>query len=628
MSSYQSTEYIKRAKRRKKIEWSDWLQKSLKVLKPPERVTVSQWADKHRILDSKTSSEPGPWRTVRTPYLKGIMDAFNDPEIEEIAFVKPTQVGGTECLMNMLGFIIQQDPGPAMVVYPKDDLAEYASKNRIQPMVYLSSVLKERYQEDESKILELQFEGMYIVLNGANSPSSLASKPIRYLFMDEIDKYPVGAGKEAEPRSLAKERTRTYPSNKKIFQTSTPTRKSGPIWQEWENADDKRRYFIPCPHCGHFQTLKFKQIKWPESSKTPEEAQLTAYYECEQCHEVITDGDKPGMLLAGKWKSESKIGTRITAFHINAIYSPWIRFGDIAYEFVKATKSGEALQLMNFINSWLAEPWENTEVKMNSDKVLERESEYEEGIVPDGTQLITAGVDVQRGYFYYTVRAWGKSITSWNISHGMADTWDQIENIMNFPYHDSQGNEYQINLCAVDSGDRTDEVYEFCAINQEWAVPVKGSSNPLTTRYKVSTIDKVDSKAYGMRLYIVDGGQYKDMIAGRMQRPNGPGSWMVYKGCDREYADQICSEEKVIEKKNGREIETWKPRTSHEANHYLDCEVYASLAADLLHVRYLQIDKQEEQGQQRPRQPIVQPQQDNFIKQNSNWINNKGGWIR
>jgi phage terminase large subunit GpA-like protein len=536
------TEFTSPRKRKPRAEWPDWLQDALRIFKPPERLTVSEWSDKYRILDAKTSAEPGQWRTARTPYLQGIMDAFNDSDIEEIIFVKPTQVGGTECLQNIVGDIVHQDPSPTLLVYPTLDLAEYTSKNRIQPMVNLCPVLKERYQEDESKILELQFDGMYIVLSGANSPASLASRPIRYLLMDEVDKYPASAGKEADPRSLARERTKTFAHNKKIFQTSTPTKKSGPIWQDWENADDQRRYYVPCPHCGHYQTLRFKQIKWPETAKTPEEAQSTAHYECERCHGIITDGHKPGMLRVGRWESEKRTGSRRVGFHLNAIYSPWVRFGDMAYEFLKSKDFPELL--MNFINSWLAEPWENTEVKMNSDKVLERQTNYEESVVPDGTQLITAGVDVQKDRFYYTIRAWGTSMTSWNITHGFVDTWDDIEYIMNLPFKDMHDRDYQINLCAVDSGDRTDEVYDFIVMNQDWAVPVKGSSNPLLARYKISTIDKVDSKAYGMRLYIVDGGQYKDMIAGRLNRPNGFGSWMVYNGCDREYAEQICLKKK------------------------------------------------------------------------------------
>lgn len=610
-------------KRKTKTEWPEWLSYSLKTLKPPEDIDVSEWADKYRILDSKTSAEPGPWRTDRTPYLKGIMNAFKDPDIEEIIYCKPTQVGGTECIFNILGYAIDQDPSPAMIVYPTDKLAEYTSKNRIQPMLKLCNSLSSKYQESESKILELQFDSMYIALSGANSPSSLASKPVRYLFMDEVDKFPPSSGKEADPRSLARERTKTFTYNKKIFQTSTPTYKYGPIWQEWENADDQRKYYVPCPHCGYYQTFKFNQIKWPKSSKTPESAQATAYYECEHCHETINDGHKQTMLRSGEWRSEKKSGTRKTAFHLNAIYSPWLRFGDVAYEFKKSKGSAETL--LNFVNSWLAEPWEQTEVKMNSDKVLERQTEYEEGMVPDETIIVTGGVDVQKDHFYWTIRAWGASMTSQNIAHGIANTWDEVEKIMNLPYKDRFNRIYQVNLCAVDSGDRTDEVYDFCAYNQEWAIPVKGSSRPLLSRYSISTIDKVNSKAHGLRLYIVDSGQYKDMIAGRLNRPNGPGSWMVFKDCDREYAEQICSEEKIIEKKGGRSVEVWKPKGSHIDNHYLDCEVYAGLAADLLNVRYLQYQPENTHIEQ----PKEQREENNNINSSGkSWIPQKGGWIK
>jgi phage terminase large subunit GpA-like protein len=609
----------RRRKRKKKIEWSDWINKSLEILKPPELLTVSQWADKYRILDSKTSAEPGKWNTDRTPYLRGVMDAFTDSDCEEIIFVKPTQVGGTESLNNILAYIIAQDQSPTLIVYPTLELAESVSKNRIQPMIQLCDETKRRYNSQESKMLELQFDGMYVGMSGANSPASLASKPMRYLLMDEIDKYPSSSGKEADPRSLAKERTKTFAHNKKIFQTSTPTRKNGPIWKEWENADDKRKYYVPCPHCGHMQTFRFKQIKWDESAKLPEEVENAAYYECENCRGIINDSHKTKMLREGEWKSEGKTGSKKIAFHLNAIYSPWVRFGEAAKEFISSKPYPE--KLMNFVNSWLAEPWEQTEVKMNSDIVLQRQSEYEDGIVPDETLLITAGVDVQKDYFYYTIRAWGVAMTSWNITHGMANTWDEIENIMNLPFKNQNGNVHQVNLCAVDSGARTDEVYDFCAINQEWAVPVKGSSNPMTSRFRISTIDKINSKAHGLRLYLCDGGQYKDMIAGRLRRTNGQGSWMVHKDCDHEYAEQVCSEEKVILNKGGKDIEVWQTKGSHTANHYLDCEVYAALAADLLNVRYLHTEYQADAnvGSEEIKQPNID---------NSKWIKKEGSWIK
>lgn len=218
------------------------------------------------------------------------------------------------------------------------------------------------------------------------------------------------------------------------------------------------------------------------------------------------------------------------------------------------------------------------------------------------------------------------SLTSWNIAHGFANTWDDIEYIMNLPYQGENGGTFQVNLCAIDSGDQTDSVYEFCAINSDWAVPVKGSSNPLPSRYRISTIDRAENKAHGMRLYIVDGNQYKDMISGRMNKPNGKGSWMVFKNCDREYAEQICSEEKIIEKRAGRDVFLWKPKSTSAANHYLDAEVYCALAADLLQVRYLQPDAAP--PPQVVKQSVSNQSRNDFIKNDDDWIRSNESWIR
>lgn len=619
-----STESTKQPKRKDKVvkklldecpDFQDWLKKALQAFKPPEQITVSEFAEKHRVLDNKTSAEPGKWKNSRTPYLVGIMDAFNDPDIEEIIFCKPTQVGGTEGLNNIIAYIIAQDPSPTMIVYPTDTLAEYTSSNRLQPMIGLCSVLSDRYWANESKMLELQFDSMYIALSGANSPSSLASKPIRFLLMDEIDKFPVMSGKEADPRSLARERTKTFPYNKKIFQTSTPTYKHAPIWSEWEKADQQLKYYVPCPHCGHKQTFEWAQIKY--NAESPEIAQMTARYECIECKKIITDAHKVEMVRNGEWKAIRKNGTRKTAFHLNAIYSPWVRFGDVAYEYEKSKNEPELF--MNFVNSWLAQPWEQTEVKMNTDVVLEKQSEYPEGVIPEGTLLVTGGVDVQKDHFYWTIRAWGKHMTSWNISHGCCQSYSELEEIMNQAFLGSNGQSYQVNLCAIDSGFNTDEIYEFCAMNSDWLIPAKGSSRPLVKRYSESVIDKKDCTADGMTLYLCDGAQYKDMISSRLQKPIGPGCWMVYKDCDRDYANQICAEEKVKIQKSGRTIEEWRKKDKEE-NHYLDAEVYAAMAADLMRVRYL--DGPEPETEQ-PKPQEVQPE-----IQQSNWIKPMGGWLR
>ncbi|MEC0092491.1 phage terminase large subunit family protein [Paenibacillus macquariensis] len=600
-------------------EWAEWIMAALQVLRPPEKLTVSEWADKHRILDSKSSAEPGPWSTDRTPYLRGIMDAFTDPRIEEIIFVKPTQVGGTESLNNMFGYVIAQDPNPALIVYPMLDLAEFTSKNRLQPMVQLSPTLSDRYKNEDSKVLELQFDGMYAVIAGANSPASLSSRAIRYLFMDEVDKYPKSAGKEADPRSLARERTKTFTYNKKIMQTSTPTLKSGPIWQSWLGADVKLQYYVPCPHCGQYYTFKFKQIKF-DKTKDVDEIKSTALYECENCEGIIRDAHKPSMLRNGEWRGldGSTKPKRKTGFWMNSIYSPWVRFGDIAAEFITSKRGGPE-ELMNFINSWLAEPWENTQIKLNSDKVLKKTGGYEEGIVPDRMILLTGGVDVQKDRFYYTIRAWGEHMTSYNIRHGVVDTWTEIEDVMNISYCGRDGTEYFVNLCAVDSGYNADETYDFCARNTEWAVSIKGSNTPLNTKYKHTKIDREEKGVYGISLYHVDGNYYKDFITGRLVRkPDETGGWFVYENTDEEYAEQVTAEEKVIEKSGRKTVEVWRPKTAHADNHYLDCEVYAAFAADCLGIRYMRY------GESKKPEP---PQEKSQEKRNLNNLAGGGKWL-
>lgn len=602
--------------------WPDWIKESLSALRPPDDLTVSQWAEKCRVLDAKTSAAPGPWRNSVTPYLTGIMDAFNDPDIEEIVFCKCTQIGGTEAANNILGYIIAQDPSPTLIVYPTLELAEYTSKNRLQPMFKLSPALREKYTGDESKILELQFDGMYIVLAGSNSAASLASRPIRFLILDEVDKYERNAGKEGDPISLAEERQKTFAANKKTFKTSTPTSRLGNIWRAMERADELRRFYVPCPHCGHYQTLTFDQIKWG-GAKEPAAARDAAHYVCEQCHGIIEDRHKQQMLAAGEWRAERKAAnSRKVAFHINTIYSPWVRFGDVAYEFLRSKDYPELL--MNFVNSWLAEPWEQKETKMDNDLVLEHQSGYEEGEVPADTIILTGGVDVQRDGFYYTIRAWGREMTSYNVAHGQAESWAQIEQIMNMEFADRAGKLYQVNLCAIDSGDQTDDVYDFCAQNQEWAVPVKGSSRSMTTRYSISKIDKGQSAANGLRLYIVDGAQYKDMIAARLQRQPGPGAWLVYDHCDSEYAEQITAEEKIVEYKNGNPVMVWRPKTNHADNHYLDCEVYAALAADLLQIRQLSYMEPEQITEDKS----TPPAESNWLGGGDNWLSNKEDWLK
>ena len=607
----------------RKYSVAEYQKEAMRQLQPPENLTVSEWAEKYRMLDSKTSAMPGPWRNEKTPYLREIMDEFINYDTEEIIFCKPSQVGGTEAMQNMLGYVIQQDPSPTLIVYPTDTLAESISKNRLEPMIRASKPLRKLYNENESSKLELQFDGMYLSLNGANSPSALASKAIKYLFLDEVDKYPGASKKEADPIRLARERTKTFTNQRKIYMTSTPTLQTGHIWQALQGADIEKHYYVPCPHCGEYIELKFSNLRFPSGDDldNSERADM-AVYVCQECGCKITDQDRDNMIRYGEWREvrRNTKASKKVAFWINTLYSPFVRFSEIVKEFLDSKDNPDLLQ--NFVNSWLAEPWEDTKLKTDADMVMERQTDLPQLVVPSWARYLTAGVDVQETCLYWTIRAWGPYITSQNIAHGQALSFQDIESTMNTPYLTESGEQVIVSLCLIDSGYDADSTYDFCATNSEWAMPVKGASNPMMSHFKTSKINKVDSKAYGMNLVLVDGDKYKDMIASRMRKDNGKGAWMVYEGCDREYAEQVTSEHKVNEKSGSRVVQRWRPKHSHIDNHYLDCEVYSLAAADILGVRMLHLQVEAERKEQLQRQQEEQQEtpEENWIRANEHWV--------
>ena len=607
----------------RKYSVAEYQKEAMRQLQPPENLTVSEWAEKYRMLDSKTSAMPGPWRNEKTPYLREIMDEFINYDTEEIIFCKPSQVGGTEAMQNMLGYVIQQDPSPTLIVYPTDTLAESISKNRLEPMIRASKPLRKLYNENESSKLELQFDGMYLSLNGANSPSALASKAIKYLFLDEVDKYPGASKKEADPIRLARERTKTFTNQRKIYMTSTPTLQTGHIWQALQGADIEKHYFVPCPHCGEYIELKFSNLRFPSGDDldNSERADM-AVYVCQECGCKITDQDRDNMIRYGEWREvrRNTKASKKVAFWINTLYSPFVRFSEIVKEFLDSKDNPDLLQ--NFVNSWLAEPWEDTKLKTDADMVMERQTDLPQLVVPSWARYLTAGVDVQETCLYWTIRAWGPYITSQNIAHGQALSFQDIESTMNTPYLTESGEQVIVSLCLIDSGYDADSTYDFCAPNSEWAMPVKGASNPMMSHFKTSKINKVDSKAYGMNLVLVDGDKYKDMIASRMRKDNGKGAWMVYEGCDREYAEQVTSEHKVNEKSGSRVVQRWRQKHSHIDNHYLDCEVYSLAAADILGVRMLHLQVEAERKEQLQRQQEEQQEtpEENWIRANEHWV--------
>lgn len=565
-----------------------------KVMTVPDKITVSEWAEKYRILN-ESSSMPGQWHNSVTPYLTEIMDCFCDPYIHHINFVKSTQVGGTEAMINATGWIITQDPSPTMIVYPTDDLAKNISNDKLRPAYRSTPEISERFYKGNSNEVNLRFRGMNIYLRSGGSPSKLASLAIKYLFFDEIDKMPGAAKNEASPYNLAAERTKTFTHSRKIYTCSTPTHKGNYVWRLHERADEQREYFVPCPHCGEMITLKWEQVKFaedPEGEMTISQRAATAKYICQECGAVITDSDKRDIIRRGEWRDTKGLNEgkcESVSFHINALYSFFVTWKMAAEQFLETKDDPEERQ--NFINSWLAEPFEDEKYSIKPDKVMEKRAPEGEGVVPDWARFLTAGVDVQRRSVYFDIVAWGANWTSQSIMHRQVVELEDIDIFMTQVYKNKNGEEFPVLRVLVDSGDQTDTVYDFCA-TREWAIACKGVARSIS-HYRISQINRIGKYYNGQTLILVDGGRYKDLISARLLYPPGEGAAMVHADTREDYARQLTAEHKVAVGKGANRRMVWALKSLHADNHYLDARVYATCAADTCGIRSLAIEAAE-----------------------------------
>lgn len=611
-----------------------WSELEIRAWQRPRAISVSEWVDENRFLDPLTSAEPGQWMTQRTPYLKGIMDAFIDPMVEDITIMASTQVGKTESMFNMLGYAVDQDPAPTLWVMPREPDARSISADRITPMIRLSPALRAHLTENDDDItrLEIKLDRMVVYFAGANSPAALAQKPIRYLFLDETDKYPRFSGREADPVKLSTERTRTF-WNRKIVKCSTPTTREGYIFREYERTD-KCRYLVPCPHCREYQGFVFGQLKWPDEERDPEaikDAKL-AWYECISCKQKIRDNDKQKILLEGLWVPEGlhvdktgKIRERIPnttkkGFWINALYSPWLSFSEVAAEFLRSRESIELL--MNFVNSWLAEIWEEKTEETKEEKVFERQGGYPEGLVPDKAIVLTGGVDVQKDHFFIVIRGWGIGEESWLVRACRVESWDDVTAVLfKTEYKKKSGDPFRVRISCIDSGFRTDEVYEISRRWRDLARAIKGENHLSGVPYRPTRIDRNPKTGSviegGLSLWRLDTSLYKDKITRMVSSaPGDPSQWHVFQGVSEDYVRQFCAEHKVLvrDKKSGRTWEEWKKKSQGAPNHYWDAEVYSAAAADMIRVSSLR-----EEGQLVPFTP-----KDDLRE---GWLGSRKGWI-
>ena len=576
-------------------------------LTPDPLLTVSEWSDRHRMLSSKASAEPGRWRTSRTPYLKAIMDCLSPTSpVERVVFMKAAQLGATEMGSNWIGYVIHHAPGPMMAVWPTVDMAKRNSKQRIDPLIEESAALSAliapaRSRDSGNTILAKEFRGGVLVMTGANSAVGLRSMPVRYLFLDEVDGYPRDVEGEGDAISLAEARTRTF-ARRKIFIVSTPTISGvSAIEREYE-ASDQRRYFVPCPHCAHRQWLRFEQLRWDKGA--PE----TAAYLCESCDSSIAEHHKTWMLEHGEWRSmlpdgDAKGPIKTAGFHLSSLYSPvgWRSWRDTAaaWESAVSKESGSAAAIKTFKNTELGETWVEEGEAPDWQRLVERREDYRIGSIPNGGLLLVGGADVQKDRIEASVWAFGRGKESWLVEHRvlMGDTardtvWKRLAELIAETWTHESGAALPLARFALDTGFATQEAYSFVrACRDPRLMPVKGAARGAALIGTPTAVDlsqggkklrrgiKVFSVAVGIaKLEFYNNLRKAADVAEDDITTSFPAGFVHLPKIDAEFIQQLCAEQLITRRdRNGFAIREWQKM--RERNEALDCYVYARAAA-------------------------------------------------
>lgn len=466
---------------------SQLTQQWAKLFKPPERLSLSEWAEKHFYLSTQFATRNGLVKLHG--WQREIFDSFTDPRTTEVSCMLGIQLTKTLFIQAAIAYVIAEDPGPILLLEPKESDAQTFSKKRLKPMLEASPKLRSVMLNDTSKdstILSKDFPGGNITAVSALVPGNLAGRTIRYLMCDETDKYELSAGKAGDPIALAKGRTTNFGSLRKIVQTCSPTEEgTSRIALAYDNSD-QRKPWVPCPKCGHFQILKFEQVKWGE--KLPKELRGTdgdvpgpTFYQCVSCEKFWNDIERRKACELTQWRAERPFKGH-AGFWISHLYSPWNSLEDLATDFLQAKRNRETLKV--FITERLAELWKEDGTVPDDQILYERREEYawgQDAVVPSRGLFLVASVDVQENppRLESSVFAFGRERECWLIDHQViqchaadrAETllpvtapelWAELDRrVLQHQYLHESGNWMSIWLMAVDTGMRPQPVYDF-----------------------------------------------------------------------------------------------------------------------------------------------------------------------
>ena len=613
------------------------LRAGLQQFTPPPALSLSQWADQFAVLSREDSAQPGKFQTASAEYQRGAMDAITDAAIENIILMWCSQSGKTRIQMNAIGYYSQHDPSPIMMIQFSLEEAEKFSKNRIAKMIRDTPVLKRLFKDPRSRdsgntLLNKEFPGGVLTLAGANSPAGLASKPIRILMPDEVDRYPASAGTEGDPINLAKKRTTTFWNRKNIMASTPGIKKLSRIERAFEDSD-QRYFFVPCPHCAEFQRLDWARLTWAKDAKgraIPQDCFYGCINGCE-----IRESSKFDMVRQGEWRATAvSIDGKTAGFHLNALYSPFISWSELISEWLEAQGPHNTELLKTFVNTRLAETWELKGEGAEQTELEKRANEQYRDLIPEGVLILTVGADVQKDRIEATLMGWGIKEESWAIEHRIfqgdpskQEVWDEFDAYLLQTWQHVSGMQMRIVCAMIDSGGHhTKQVYAFTRrreLRKVYAIVGRaGLGRPLVGRPNRVGKEKT-------LLFSIGVDTAKELLYSRLKNTApGPG-YCHYpaKACfDGEYFKQLASEHLVTRLVDNVTKAEWKKK--YDRNEALDCRVYAMAALDCLQPKWEAVAENFAKGVEaakKAKEPLKQKAQPKAPRRGSSWVNSWKG---
>lgn len=575
------------------------------VFQPQSKLTVSEWADANRRLPSN-SPIPGRFRTDFIPYMRRIQDVLGDESVREVVFAKASQVAGSTAGENFLGWIMDQSPSAVLQVWPSEEKLKKWSLTRLDPMIDETPCLRAKFprsgrRDSGDSIAYKEFSGGWLKAITAKSTIALKSDTARVAIAEEVDEWEGDVNDQGDPLELLLVRLRNY-WNRKLYVVSTPTvLGASRVWSLLEQSTWEE-YWVPCPHCGHMQTLRWRDEKEGEEdagftyrliferNAAGEVVPGSTCYVCDECSVPIPERKKGWMLRRGEWRARYP-GRERVGFHINVLYSPLCPWDDVARAFLRSKDSPSKLKV--FHNTWLGLPFRDVASRVESHVLSERTVPYP-APVPRGVGLLTAGVDVQADRLEVVVWGWGAHERSWVIAWRQidilkerpADAWAELDEVLiKGRWKHEDGAELGIAAAAVDAGYESETVWRYCeARRAHRIIATVGRSGPgkqLITPPDPAKYKKSKAKRKPMHTVGVDSG--KSMLYGRLGvgKPEAPGYVHFPDTLDPVFFDQLTSEQLITKYEKGRPYRTWE-LIAGRRNEALDCSVYAMAALAFL----------------------------------------------